>query len=263
MNSSKEKVGQLVGQMTAVISGRDARFKASTINYLPGNAVFAIDDEAIDNEPFIYIHLPETPEVKTYDIEPLEAGKVWAHLGIEGAGYAQTGRLAIEVLGSSGEPKQASFDFKGGNSSFSVSDGHFEIDSQVRTLAAKASGTATAQVSPVLESNGGFTADQIRPLYNSAGELSGVLVSQREGLKGGLEDFGAFFLFTADSVTNYFAVVDRGLYAGQPSSGNPPIGKFEYRQGQSLLIEFEFEFTRSGKKYVLNSGRVELDLRPK
>lgn len=263
MNSIKEKIGQSSGQMTAVISGRVATFKASTINYLPGDSIFAIDDNAVNNEPFIYIHLPEHLQVGTYDIGPYGAGKVWAHLGIEGAGYAERGKLIIEAVGSSGEPKKASFNFQGGNGSFSVADGHFEIDSLVENLAAKASGTAEALVSPELNSNSGFEADLIHLYYNSAGNLSGILVNQTNGLNGGLKHLGAFFQITADGVTNYLAVVNHGLYAGQPIGENPPISKFQHKEGQSLLIEFNFEFTWGDPKYVLNNGRVDLDLRPK
>ncbi|WP_146256299.1 hypothetical protein [Pseudomonas sp. LLC-1] len=263
MSSSKEKIERSSGQMSAVIRGREKKFHASTISYLSEHAVFAVDDNAIGNEPFIYFRLPENPEAKSYDIEPLEANRVWAHLGIEGAGYAESGQLTIETLGSSGEPKKASFKFKGRNDSFSVTQGTFEIDSVVNKQAMTEFRAAKARVSPALEGNSGFNADDIWLYYNSVGELTGVHVSQRHDLAGDLGIFGAFFQFTADGVTSYLAAVNNMLYAGRPSGESEPISNFKYKSGESLLIEFNFEFTWSGRTYVLSKGRVELDLRPK
>ncbi len=259
MGTVKVEQYTVVGYMNAQLPN-GVPFHASSLVIQP-RGVAAYDDNAVGDEPFLFINFPKTLEVKTFPMEPQEKGDVWAYLGSAFTGYASNGELGIERLNDAAGPLKAHFEFEvsGEGTPFKVTDGAFELQVSERAHTDEATGAAGAQVEPALEGNNGFNATLINLNYGQDGKPNSLLIVQQRDLEYGLSDLGAFIRLDTDGVLGVRAVVGNGLIAAD--EGSLDYSDFHYEEGVALSFVFSFSFRWKGKVYRFEKGRVKLELR--
>ncbi|WP_286913818.1 hypothetical protein [Pseudomonas sp. UBA6315] len=247
------------GNMQAKLTS-GAEFNASSIGYQPEFGIIAIDDKALNDEPFIYIGFPDAMGVGSHPIKPQGQGSVWAFLGVQGKGQANTGTLVIKEEPAPGVIS-AKFTFEGvgeDGQAFEVTQGTFIIRPHAKPKGIVPAFAASAKISPVLSGNAGFDADTIFARTNDAGRHS-ILVTQQSGLAGGLSGLGTYFYINSNGEGNVFAVVNQGLYASREKT----ITNFEFEENVRLSFDFSYSFTGNGTDYKVSDGHLEIDWRPK
>ena len=235
------------------------KFEASAIDYRPGFGIFATDDEASNNEPFIYIGFPEGIRAGRYAISPEGQGKVWAYLGIEGKGEATTGELVIEE-GQEPGVIAARFAFEGmgeDGQAFVVTQGVFMISPAAVSTPSQRAFAASATITPALSGNTGFDADTLSVRAVDGGRYV-IFVTQEEGLEGDLAALGTYFQVGSDGNVNAIAIVDQGLYVTREKT----ITNFAFEENVRLSFDFSYSFTRNAMDVHVSDGHIVIDWQP-
>lgn len=247
------------GTMQATLSS-GTTFEASAIDYQPGFGILAIDDRALNDEPFIYIGFPEAIGVGSFPIEPEGQGKIRAFLGIQGKGPAKSGKLVITEVQATGAIS-AKFTFKGedeNGQAFEVTEGAFTISPCVALQNNHPVVAASACISPALSDNAGFVADNFNVRASNAGRRS-ILVTQQKDLKGGLSSLGTYLNIDSQGHGYAFAAVNQGLIATRDMI----ITDFRSEENARLSFDFSYSFTHNGTDYKVSDGHLEIDWRTK